>query len=198
MSLAWPIGRDYKTVVMDPPWPLSMVHLYNSGYKSEMPYDLEGLLYISRIPIRKITDKNSRLFIWTTHRFLPDCLNLMKNWGFKYNCLFIWDKYGGPQMLNCPQYDCEIIVYGYRGTPGEFLSRKAFRTMIRAKRSRHSEKPDDFYEMIERVCPGPRLDIFARRGRGPEWDFWGNEVGWVDGLSGEQLDPSWSPVLALQ
>lgn len=44
-----------------------------------------------------------------------------------------------------------------------------------APRTRHSEKPDRFYEMVERVSPGPYLELFARRRR-YGWDVWGNEA----------------------
>lgn len=31
------------------------------------------------------------------------------------------------------------------------------------------------YDVIERVSPGPYLELFARRHR-PGWDVWGNEI----------------------
>ena len=39
----------------------------------------------------------------------------------------------------------------------------------------HSEKPDEFYALVERVCPAPRhCELFSRRGR-PNWDGHGDE-----------------------
>ena len=38
----------------------------------------------------------------------------------------------------------------------------------------HSVKPDAFYDLVERVSPGPRLELFARTQR-LGWDSWGNE-----------------------
>ena len=40
----------------------------------------------------------------------------------------------------------------------------------------HSEKPLDAYRRLERLFPGPRLDLFARR-RIPGWWAWGDELG---------------------
>ncbi len=40
---------------------------------------------------------------------------------------------------------------------------------------RHSQKPDEMYELIEAVAPTPRIELFARTRR-PGWDAWGNEV----------------------
>jgi N6-adenosine-specific RNA methylase IME4 len=40
----------------------------------------------------------------------------------------------------------------------------------------HSEKPDQFYEMVRECSPGPRLDMFARRAH-DGYDAWPAEVG---------------------
>ena len=47
--------------------------------------------------------------------------------------------------------------------------------VILAPRGKHSEKPDAAYAAIERVMPGPYLEMFARRER-PGWTVWGNEL----------------------
>jgi len=49
-----------------------------------------------------------------------------------------------------------------------------------AKTQKHSQKPEESYELIESVSPPPRLELFARKKRktlfGEDWDVWGNEV----------------------
>ena len=39
----------------------------------------------------------------------------------------------------------------------------------------HSHKPEEFYDIVERVSPGPYLELFARRRR-HGWTAWGNEI----------------------
>jgi N6-adenosine-specific RNA methylase IME4 len=40
----------------------------------------------------------------------------------------------------------------------------------------HSQKPDEFYELVEKLCPAPRYaDLFARTTR-EGWDCHGDEV----------------------
>lgn len=39
----------------------------------------------------------------------------------------------------------------------------------------HSAKPDELYELIERVSPGPRLELFARRAM-KGWRSAGNQA----------------------
>jgi hypothetical protein len=38
----------------------------------------------------------------------------------------------------------------------------------------HSRKPDEFYESVERLCAGPRLELFGRQSR-PGWEVRGLE-----------------------
>jgi N6-adenosine-specific RNA methylase IME4 len=39
----------------------------------------------------------------------------------------------------------------------------------------HSAKPEAFLDMVERVSPAPRLELFARTQR-LGWDSWGDEA----------------------
>ncbi|MBV9533094.1 MAG: hypothetical protein JO283_19015 [Bradyrhizobium sp.] len=49
--------------------------------------------------------------------------------------------------------------------------------MIIAPRREHSRKPDDAYDIMERMYPDlPRLELFARGVTRPSWSVWGNEV----------------------
>ena len=48
-------------------------------------------------------------------------------------------------------------------------------TLTNAPLQEHSVKPAEQYAIIERLSPGPYLELFARRRR-PGWDAWGHEV----------------------
>jgi len=47
--------------------------------------------------------------------------------------------------------------------------------LIVAPRREHSRKPDEIYDKIESVCPGPYLELFARSGRAG-WTSYGDEL----------------------
>jgi N6-adenosine-specific RNA methylase IME4 len=47
-------------------------------------------------------------------------------------------------------------------------------TWYSAPRAEHSAKPDLFMDRIERLSPGPYVELFARRDR-LGWDTWGDE-----------------------
>ena len=36
-------------------------------------------------------------------------------------------------------------------------------------------KPEEFFDIVEKVSPGPYLELFARRQR-PGWETWGDEA----------------------
>ena len=71
-------------------------------------------------------------------------------------------------------FNTEYIVVGRRGSP-KWLDTKSFRTGNYWPRGVHSEKPEGFYDLLRRVTPGPRLDIFGRR-RIAGFESWGNEA----------------------
>lgn len=48
-------------------------------------------------------------------------------------------------------------------------------SVIEARRTKHSAKPEESYQLIERVSRGPRVEFFARSGR-EGWTSWGNEL----------------------
>jgi N6-adenosine-specific RNA methylase IME4 len=64
-----------------------------------------------------------------------------------------------------------------RGSPRR-LSADVHRVLI-APVGSHSEKPDEAYRRIQRLYPGPFLELFGRRRR-EGWHVWGNELDCYD------------------
>jgi N6-adenosine-specific RNA methylase IME4 len=56
---------------------------------------------------------------------------------------------------------------------------KKVRQLVIARRGRHSAKPDEMYRRIERLAPGPYVEIFARQHR-PGWVSIGDGVDGMD------------------
>jgi N6-adenosine-specific RNA methylase IME4 len=166
-----PEGK-YRTIVIDPPWQMEKI-------LREVAPDQVGFEYptmtIDQIKDFSIpADDDCHLFMWTTQKYLPVAFEVMNTWGFKYVFTMVWHKPGGFQPFNLPQYNCEFVIYGRKGTP-EFVDLKAFPTCFEAPRREHSRKPDEFYNMIQRVAPGPRIDIFSRE-KHDGFDQYGNET----------------------
>jgi N6-adenosine-specific RNA methylase IME4 len=66
----------------------------------------------------------------------------------------------------------EFVLYARRGALPSLG--RAGRQWWVWPRGIHSAKPDAFLDVVERVSPGPYVELFARRARFG-WDYWGNE-----------------------
>ena len=78
----------YNTIVIDPPWAIGSFG--NTGRKGNKikpmsdNYKTMNIEDIKKIPIKEIATDNAFIFLWTTHTFLPECFDILKEWGFKF------------------------------------------------------------------------------------------------------------------
>ena len=53
---------------------------------------------------------------------------------------------------------------------------KLFDSVVSIERAEHSEKPDEFRDMINELYPnGNRIELFARK-KNEGWEMWGDEL----------------------
>lgn len=173
--IAAPDGT-YSCIVIDPPWPMQKIEREErpkQGIALDYPVmTLDDIADEKWVPIRSLAGDDCHLYLWVTHKFLPAGLDLMRDWGFNYQCVMTWRKNVGITPFSW-MYDTEHVLFGRRGNLP--LSRLGMRLSFEAPVVGHSVKPDVFYERVTEASPGPRLEMFARTKR-EGFIPWGNEV----------------------
>jgi N6-adenosine-specific RNA methylase IME4 len=129
---------------------------------------------ICALPVADLAHKGgAHLYVWTINAFLEQTYEVARAWGFKPSTLLTWCKppngigLGGSYSLTT-----EHVLFCRRGTWA--ATERIDTTWFKWPRSAHSAKPEAFLDMVERVSPGPYVELFARRDR-LGWDTWGNE-----------------------
>ena len=123
---------------------------------------------------------DAHLYLWTVNRYLVEAFDVMTAWGFKYSTMLVWAKKPmGGGLGGCYGLATEYCLFGRRGTLPALsrIGRNWFDWKRPYKNGfpQHSAKPPEFFQMVEAVSPGSRLEMFARAQR-PGWAVWGNEV----------------------
>jgi N6-adenosine-specific RNA methylase IME4 len=102
------------------------------------------------------------LWLWTTNAFLREAFECLDAWGFKNKTVLTWvkDRMGLGNWLRGQTEHCLVAV---KGKPIVTLTNQT--TALSAPMREHSRKPDEFYALVESLCPGNRLEMFARQSR---------------------------------
>lgn len=175
LAIKPPEGK-YRTIVIDPPWDMEKIQRDLAPNQVDFDYPTMSLDEIKDFKLP--THEECHLWLWTTQKYLRPSFDLLDAWDFTYLATFVWHKNGGFQPVGLPQFNCEFVLLARKGGQ-PFVETKQFFTCFDAKRREHSRKPDEFYDVVKRVCPEPRIDIFSREDR-DGYDVWGLESGMFD------------------
>lgn len=166
-----PVGK-YSCLIVDPPWTMQKIEREERPNQFEFDYPTMTEEELKVFPLPDFAANDCHLYLWTTQKHLPLALRLAEHWGFKYQCLMTWVKNVGMTPFSW-MYSTEHALFCTKGSlPLLTIGR---RLDFSAKVREHSRKPDEFYNLVKDVSPGPRLDIFSREKR-EGFDQYGNEV----------------------
>ncbi|MBM4034144.1 MAG: hypothetical protein FJ291_20520 [Planctomycetes bacterium] len=160
----------FSVIVADPPWPYE-TRAADATHRAAMPYPDMSLEEIRRLPVEGLAAEDSILWLWTTNAHLPVAFSVAEAWGFTYKTLLTWvkDHMGAGDWLRGQTEQCLMCV---RGRPIVTLTNQT--TALDGERREHSRKPESFYRLVEALCPGPKVELFARQER-TGWASWGAE-----------------------
>lgn len=164
----------------DPPWRFKVWSKKGAGRSAEQHYPVMDLPAIKALPVKDVAAKDCALFLWVIDSMLPQGMEVMDAWGFKFKTVaFTWAKRNRARpgwftgMGYWTRANPEMCLLGTRGHPKRLD--KGVPQLIVAQRQAHSVKPDEAALRIQRLVAGPYLELFARRPR-QGWTVWGNEV----------------------
>ena len=171
--------KKYQIIYADPPWSYNDKMSGHMG--AETQYETQDIEWIKSLPIKEIADKDCVLFLWAVSPQLPEALEVIKSWGFKYKTLgFCWVKEyreGGLFVKNLGRWTMggvELCLMATKGKPQR--QKKNISQVVFEQRGRHSEKPIRVRNrIVELMGDLPKVELFARQ-KTEGWDVWGNEV----------------------
>jgi len=166
-----PLHGSFDVIVIDPPWQYSS-RAQDNSHRARNPYPDMSLDEIEILPVAEHSNDNAILWLWTTNAFLRAAFKLMDSWDFEQKTMLTWakDRMGIGDWLRGQTEHCLLAI---RGRPIVTLTNQT--TLLVAPMREHSRKPDEFYHLVESLCPGTKLEMFARQSR-PGWQSWGLET----------------------
>lgn len=170
--------KKYAVIYADPPWGYR-----NRGTRAaaEKHYRTMSIGDIKALPVADIAAENCVLFLWATFPMLPEAMETIKAWGFRYKTLgFLWVKLNRLRdtlfwgLGNWTRSNPEVCLLAIKGNPKRVCA--GVHSVVIAPVMRHSQKPEKVRERIVKLMGDvPRIELFARE-RVPGWDAWGDEV----------------------
>lgn len=171
----------FSTVLADPPWRFAnRTGKVAPEHRRLDRYSTMSLDAIKAMDVQNILAPNAHLYLWVPNALLPDGLEVMKAWGFRYISNIVWAKRrkdGGPDGRGVGFYFrnvTELLLFGVHGSMRTLAPGRSQVNMIETRKREHSRKPDEQYDLIESCSPGAYLELFARHPR-PGWTVWGDE-----------------------
>jgi N6-adenosine-specific RNA methylase IME4 len=186
------VVTKYRTIVADPPWRYTnergtqtRSRAGRSAVTAEGNYPTMSNADISSLPVASLADKDCALYLWVTNplifriplpldRLTIGPIDIVEAWGFRYITLLTWVKTGPPGLGFSFRGHTEHVIYATRGDVGIPPDRRESNVIVAPRRA-HSQKPEAFYDLVERVSDGPYLEMFARNHHRLGWDVHGNE-----------------------
>lgn len=180
----------YNVIYADPPWRFND-KMTGHPLSLDRQYPTESVEWISSVPVRDITAPDCALFLWAVSALLPEAMEVIQRWGFRYKTVaFCWVKSSskGRLLSNLGRWTMsgmELCLLATKGKPVRI--HKDVKQLVFSERTIHSRKPPEVRRRIVEVMGDvPRLELFARPERQVSlldgccahdgWDVWGNEV----------------------
>ena len=166
------IMGKYDVIMADPPWDIHM----------DLPYGTLSDEEMRGLKVRELQDEGV-IFLWVTGRATELARECLEHWGYERKEELVWIKTNQLQRLirtgrtgHWLNHSKEHCLIGYKGNPK--LNRNIDCDVLVSEVRETSRKPDEIYELIERMRPGGRkIELFGRpHNRRYGWVSLGNQL----------------------
>ena len=174
----------YQCIVIDPPW-FYRLRFKDKTHRNRIPYQPMRTEEILALPIPELCGSNGCiLWLWFTNNHMIEAAQCLQTWGFELKTILTWEKVtkdntkthlGVGHWLRNSTEHCALAVRGnVKAFAGRTLTNQS--SILHSPRREHSRKPEQFFELVEKLCPDmTKLEMFARSSR-VGWDCWGDEA----------------------
>jgi N6-adenosine-specific RNA methylase IME4 len=161
----------FELIYADPPWQLGNPDGINAPENHYPTMPLQAIK-----ALQPPAADNAVLFLWAVNCLLPEALEVISAWGFTYKTNLVWVK-PSIGLGNWARNRHELLLFATRGQIDLPDPEQKPDSVIEADRGRHSQKPEQAYQLIETAYPHlSKLELFARGSPRPGWQTWGNQA----------------------
>lgn len=174
------MAEPFRVIVADPPWKFgdSLPGKTRGAAKRYRVMPLKEIeRFLDERPEIQISD-DALLFLWRVSAMVTEAMGVAAMWGFEPKAELVWIKTekSGLRHFGMGHYvrnSHETCIIARRGK--SIVRNHSVKSVFEAPIGEHSAKPEAFYHLVERLAPGPYLELFARRHR-PGWTSLGDEL----------------------
>jgi N6-adenosine-specific RNA methylase IME4 len=194
-------AEPFKVVIADPAWQFDdrLPGPKRGAAKHYHTLRTDGIKRLVLPPIAR----DAVLFMWRVSAMPTEALDVIAAWGFTVKSELVWVKTTQPcgsqlggyvpgktatippvtpafGMGRYTRMGHEVCHIAVRGKGSRLIARHDVRSVMYAQRpTRHSEKPAEFYNLVEAMTEGagPILELFSRHDRGGRFVCMGDEIG---------------------
>lgn len=182
----------YATIVADPPWPYDTTVNGTAALPRSIKkdgqvgrgvgnfrYSTMPIADLCAMPVRDLAAPNAHLYLWVTNSFMVEGHQIARAWGFKPKTVLTWVKtqQDNPCRVSMKtgyyfRGATEHVIFAVKGSLPLATTEGMPTAYLWPRVAAHSVKPAAFGDLVEKVSPGPYLELFARQPR-LGWDSWG-------------------------
>ena len=176
-----PGNGPYGPGMIDIPWAYEPDD--DSPTRAVLPYPTLSIKQACALDIDPIMLADAVLFMWVTNFILARGLHveILQAWGgFEPKTIITWPKARHTFKAHWLRGQTEHMIMAVRGKPVITLTDQT--TLLQGpfhlvRKGKHSAKPVEAYDFVERLCPAPRYcDLFSRYRHNERWDCHGDQA----------------------